>query len=112
MKPQPNQPPLPFFLSPNCPILTEGSRVTTLDDRNDTHPPTLKQAGIQWKALQMMMDKGSITALDIQNLGTTDARKLAWRLKLLGFIGKTEMEPNANSGGKHARYFWSGKYPS
>lgn len=95
------QPVLPlFFHSQGCPKFS-----------HDPIPPTLKQSGIQWQALQNMMRDGSITALDIQNLGTTDARKLAWRLKLLGFISKTEMEPNAKGSGKHARYFWSGKYP-
>lgn len=88
----------PFFTSTHCPQL-----------HVDPVPATQKQLGVQYKALQMLIEEGSITAWDVQNLGTTDARKLCYRLKQKGYISKVEMEPNADGSGKHARYIWSGK---
>jgi len=68
--------------------------------------PTRKQLGVQARVIEHLKCHGSITAVEIQNMGTTAAHKTATRVRRLGFITRTAMEPNANGRGQHARYFY------
>lgn len=81
---------LAFFKSKRCPDLA----------------PTKKQLGVTARVVAHLKEHGSITALEIQNMGTTDARKLITRLRRRGLITSTLMEANASGVGKHARYYY------
>ena len=70
---------------------------------------TLKQSGVQWEALCRLQRNGSITALEVQTLGTTCAHKLIKRLKDAGHISHFTVEPNASGQGYHHRHHWSRK---
>ena len=73
----------------------------TVPDFSKPPAVTAHQHGVQARV---------ITARDIQMMGTTDARKLASRLRDKGIIGKTEYEANKNGAAKHARYFVSDEW--
>ena len=79
-----------FFLSKHCPELT----------------PTAKQVGVQAKVISHLKQHGRITAYEIQQLGTTDARKMITRLRRMGVVTDTTTEPNAHGKGSHAVYHY------
>jgi len=65
----------------------------------------------QRQVLDMLIRDGSVTAYDIQwETNSTDARKIASRLRKDGFISRTE-QVVGHSGIKHAKYIYSGKKP-
>lgn len=69
---------------------------------------TKKQAGVQARVAEHLKKHGRITAYEIQKeYETTDARKVCWRLKRLGVIGRVTEEPNAHGRGNHAVYWYN-----
>jgi len=98
-----------FFTSKRCPDLGLGVQKT------DPVPPTEKQLGVQAKALELLIKQGSLTAWEVQQLGTTDARKLFTRLRQQGYLYPVGHEfgsdtvPNKNGSGTHRVHYWTGK---
>lgn len=72
-------------------------------------PPVYLKPNKQRQVLDMLIRDGSVTAYDIQReTNSTDARKIASRLRKEGYISRTE-QIVGHSGIKHAVYYWSGK---
>lgn len=70
---------------------------------------TDKQIGVQERAIALLKQQGHITVWEVQQLGTTSATKLLYRIKRQGYITGTHKEANANGRGFHHVYVWSGK---
>lgn len=66
---------------------------------------TVHQQNVQAKAVRHLVEHGSITQWDIQQLGTTSASKLVSRLKDKGIISGSVWEKNRHGNGEHKRYF-------
>lgn len=77
----------------------------------DFMPPTIRQKKVQYRAIRQLVEQGTLTAWDIQKLGSTDARKILTRLNRMGLISHNTWEINPASGAKFKRHHWSGVSP-
>jgi len=95
------------FLGIKFPALFTSNKIP---DFSAVHAPTRKQLSKQAQVAAHLKEHGSITAWEIQTVyKTTDARKMATRLRKAGIIGKTVMEKNTDGSGTHALYMYNNK---
>lgn len=93
------------------------SFLTRFFTRPAPKPPTVKQQGIQARAIRHLIAHDVITAWDIIQMGTTDAHKMLTRMRRMGVLYDADdcsghhVVKNASGHGHHRRHYWTGKLP-
>jgi hypothetical protein len=79
--------------------------------------PTVSQNGIKARAIRHLIAKGTITAWEVQQMGTTDARKMFTEMRQAGLLFPADDAcghhdaPNASGKGRHRVHHWTRKVP-
>lgn len=81
-------------------------------------PPRVSEKGVQARAICHLIAHGKIDALTVQNMGTTDARKMFTIMRRLGLLFEADnirghdLKPNSSGRGQHRVHKWTGKVPA